>query len=414
MASQDRLNAATARQMGVSHSDTRRFNRDIVVNLIRRLGPVSRRTIMEFSGLSRATVFSIADELRANGLVIEDKSEVPSGGRRSGLLSMNPVAGFALGIELNEGDALLVLVDMVGSVRRRRRLSHSRMTADDVLTYVGQEARMLLDESPESQGRVLGVGVSAPGVLDITSGRVLLASNLEWQDAPVASHLRTILDLPVTVSNHAVSGALAELWLGAQRTPGTYLYVYVGNGIGAALLSYEASGATRARSMPWFGHMSLDAHGRLCRCGNRGCLELVASTGAVARAYADLSERNDVASWDGVAERAAQEDPLALEVVTRMGTNLAVGITNLLTFSEPNIIILGGHLSRAGELLARVVSEELSTRIARRNLTVEVEPSELGEEAGAVGVAVSILERALVAQAIPVRSDLSAHTREMR
>jgi hypothetical protein len=172
VASQDRQEQAIGRSLGVGHTDTRRFNQHIVVNLIRRLGPVSRRTIMEFSGLSRATVFSIADELRAAGLVIEDRSEVPSGGRRPSVLSINPEAGFALGIELNAGDALLVLLDMVGSIRQKRTLLHSDMGADDVLSYVGEEAKQLIAASPEARGRMLGVGVSVPGVLDVASGRV--------------------------------------------------------------------------------------------------------------------------------------------------------------------------------------------------------------------------------------------------
>ena len=414
MASEDRQDQANGRSLGVGHTDTRKFNQHIVVNLIRRLGPVSRRTIMEFSGISRATVFSIADELRASGLVIEDRSDVPSGGRRPSLLSINPEAGFALGIELNAGDALVVLVDMIGSVRRKRVLRHSNMGADDVLSFVGEEAKKLLGASPEADGRVLGVGVSAPGVLDVESGRVLLASNLEWLDTPVAARLEGILGLPVTVSNHAVSGALAELWLGAQRNSGSYLYVYVGSGIGAGLVSYGASGSVRTRSMPWFGHMSLEAEGPVCRCGNRGCLELVASTGAVARAYAERVGSDDVPTWDLVVERVGQRDPHAIAAVKKMGVHLAVGIANLLTFSEPNSIILGGHLSRAGDLLTEVVRAELATRLARRNLPLELERSELGEEAGAVGIAVSILERALVAHAIPVRSELGERTREMR
>jgi predicted NBD/HSP70 family sugar kinase len=369
---------------------------------------------MEFSGLSRATVFSIADELRAAGLVIEDRSEVPSGGRRPSVLSINPEAGFALGIELNAGDALLVLLDMVGSIRQKRTLLHSDMGADDVLSYVGEEAKQLIAASPEARGRMLGVGVSVPGVLDVASGRVLLASNLEWLDTPVSSRLAGILDLPVSVSNHAVSGALAELWLGAQRNPGSYLYVYVGSGIGAGLVSYEASGSLHTRSMPWFGHMSLDAEGPVCRCGNRGCLELVASTRAAARAYAALAGRDAVPTWDFVAERVGQDDPIAIAVVKKMGLHLAVGIANLLTFSEPNNIILGGRLNRVGEFLTKVVRDELSSRLARRNLPVELDRSELGEEAGAVGIAVSILERALVTQAVPVRNELGGRTREMR
>lgn len=406
--------AELAGPLGLGHADTRNHNRRIVVSLIRQFAPVSRRTLMELTGLSRATVFAIADELRVQGLVAEERSAVPSGGRRSGLLSINPGAGFALGVEINSDDAILVLIDLIGVVRKHRHFLHKHLAAEQMLSLVATEAKAMLAETPEAVSRVLGVGVSAPGVLDVASGSVLLASNLEWVDTPVASHLEASLGLPVTVSNHAVSGALAERWLGEPGTSGSYLYIYIGTGIGAGLVWNETAGTVRTQSLPWFGHMSTDAHGPECRCGNYGCLELSASTAAGARSYAAKSAATVTPSWSEVARLAGKGEELALQVVEEMGTHLAAGVTNVLTFSQPDVIILGGRLNLAGTRLTEVVRAQLATRLAKRRSSLDIRTSTLGEEAGAIGVAASVLEGALGDYQLPASTEHDRRVREMR
>jgi len=243
------------------------------------------------------------------------------------------------------------------------------------------------------------VGVGAAGLVDL-SGVVRYAPNLDWRDAPLQDDLAAALGVPVRVENDAAAAAWGEYRVGAaQHASGGALMLTVGTGVGGGLIMDDrlVRGATGIGGE--FGHLIVAEGGPRCPCGNRGCLEAVASGSAIGRmgrqAVADGEEPSsalhDVGEVTGTAvTRAAQHgDELAQRVLVRAGTWLGVGIASLVNSLDPEVVVIGGGVLSAGDLLLAPAIEAYEARIvAREHRAVPpVLRAELSDDAGLIGAA---------------------------
>ena len=254
-----------------------------------------------------------------------------------------------------------------------------------------------------SRSPVIGLGVAAPGPLDHVSGVVFQAPNLPtWRDVPLADELRRRTGLPVLLGNDANLAALAEARCGAGRGAEHLVYLTLSTGVGSGfvvdghLLLGKDGAAAEA------GHMSLSLDGPLCGCGNRGCLEAYASgTGLVNRALeAIASGRASNLARHGAAldardiEAAAERgDALAAELIEEAGAALGLGVRNLLHLFNPEIVVIGGGVSRIGaplwDPMLRVVDSD-ALSVYRQNLRIV--PAALGDDSGLLGAALLVHE----------------------
>ena len=255
-----------------------------------------------------------------------------------------------------------------------------------------------------------GVGVGAPGPLDAARGVVVQAPNLGWREVDVVGSLRARLGVPVFLENDANAAALGEWWAGAGRGTRHFIYVTVSTGIGGGIvidgqLYVGAHGAAGE-----VGHMVIVADGGpLCACGQRGCLEALASGTAIARRAREALAASpheggilreladgDPARVDArlVAEAARRGDALARRVLEETWRYLGAGLVNLMNLFDPELIALGGGVSRMGELmlepLRRYVREHAVPGPAAGTRLV---PAALGADAGIVGAAAVALRR---------------------
>jgi glucokinase len=232
--------------------------------------------------------------------------------------------------------------------------------------------------------RVVGAGVATPGMIDEERGIVRYASNLDWRDVPLRDALRDALDLPVALGHDVRAAGLAERLIGAARGTDDFVLVPIGTGVAAALITAggTVTGATGAAGE--FGHIPVVIDGEPCTCGQRGCLEVYVSGAGLARRYAAaggaaLSSREIVArlGTDDVADRVWSE---AVDV-------LAQGLNTLTLLLDPDVIVLGGGFSRAGDALLTPLTARMSAGLAWRSRP-RVVRSELGGDAGRTGAAI--------------------------
>lgn len=288
-------------------------------------------------------------------------------------------ADLALAVDVGGTSIKGELVTRDGSVLATvRRATPSGDDAIDAIRTVGDE---LLGALP-SGARPVGGGVVVPGLVDRAAGVATYSSNIGWRDLPMAAPLSEAWGVPVRIANDVASGGIAEHRLGAGAGESDMAFVPVGTGIAAAIVSGGKLLSGHAGETAEIGHLSVRP-GPECPCGNRGCLDVVASASAIVRAYA---ERGGTASGArDVAERLP-DDAVAREVWTDAVEALADGITIMALVLSPALVVVGGGLSEAGEALLsplRAALKERALVVGPPRVTAAV----LGERAGVVGAA---------------------------
>lgn len=253
---------------------------------------------------------------------------------------------------------------------------------------------------------VVAVGVGAAGMVDSSRGVLRFAPNLAWRDLPIAARMRDALELPVLVENDASMAAFAEYRFGAGRGYRHLLLVTVGTGIGGGIVADGSLFRGAHGFASEIGHIIVEPGGPRCGCGNRGCWEQVAAGRAIGRMGRQAAKEPDSAllrlAGDDpekvtgrlVTEAAMQGDEVARGILAEAGRRLGEGIAGLVNVLDPQIVVVGGGVSVAGDLLldpARASFLEAVEGPAYRP-AVPIVPAELGNDAGAVGAAALALE----------------------
>ncbi|UNO40444.1 ROK family protein [Streptomyces sp. MST-110588] len=227
-------------------------------------------------------------------------------------------------------------------------------------------------------------GVAVPGIVDETDGIAVYSANLGWRDVPMRSLLSERLgNVPVALGHDVRTGGLAEGRIGAGRGAGRFLFVPLGTGIAGAIGIDGRIEAGAHGSAGEIGHIVVRPEGALCGCGQRGCLETVASAAAVGRAWAAACADPEATAVDA-AKAVASGDERALAVWQEAVDALADGLVTGLTLLDPHCLIIGGGLAEAGETLFLPLREAVRTRLTFQRLPLIV-PAALGDAAGCLG-----------------------------
>lgn len=363
----------------------REHHRALVVRLLRDRGPLSRAELVRATGLAPATITRVAKELLTLGLVCEGEKTRSNGGRRPTLLSLNPRFAWTIGIKVEATRAILAVVDLAGQIQERRELPLPTPPASSaVLPLLAAAVKRM------AHGRVLGVGVAISGFID-EDGVEVFSPILGWRGVPVAASLSGQLGLPVWVENDVNALALAEARFGAGQGFRNFVCATVGEGIGAGIFVdgrlYRGSRGGAGE----IGHTLVDPQGPHCRCGERGCLEAVASDLALRRDAARLG----FASPEDMAAAARAGHSPAREAFLRLGHWLGLGLKNLVNLLNPEALILGGERMADADLFFAELEQTLRAHAfpeAGRDLVIR--PAALGPEGFLIGAATLAFERA--------------------
>jgi glucokinase len=259
-------------------------------------------------------------------------------------------------------------------------------------------------EDPAAE--IIGAGIGAPGPLDTRRGIVLLTPNLGWTDMPLRDRLEERLSLPAALDNDANCALLGEWWIGAAQGATHAIALTLGTGVGGGIIvdGRLVHGASDVAGE--LGHMTIDTNGRRCGCGNDGCLEAYASGPAIARRAIEALEagaesalrlisQGNVATITAqtVYEAAAAGDPLALEVVHDTARYLGAGVANLINILNPEVVVICGGVTRAGERLFAPLRREVTRRAFRPAVQAcRIVPGSLPGTAGVFGAAKVFLD----------------------
>jgi predicted NBD/HSP70 family sugar kinase len=354
----------------VATSETaRKINRQITLNLLRRHQPMSRADLARQSGLQRSTVSAIVDQLIEEGWVTEGAIGRVPRGRRPRFLHLNAERAGIIGVDVQPETTTVGLAGLDA-----RFVSQTVWpTPSEPEQFVSELTRSVAAVR-DAHPRIVceGIGVSLPGRVD-ASGRLIFAPNLGWRDVDLKAKLEQSIGLPVALDNAANACALSELWFGHQPEHVKHLVaVTVAEGIGVGLLlNGQLVHGTHAMSGE-FGHVSIDAEGPLCSCGNSGCWERYASNSAAIRYFRESAGHTDqpgdqpALRFDDILRRAAEGDARAIDALTRMGRFLGIGLAALATGLAPDVIVVVGDITAAWDRIGPFVMEEVRRRSLSR------------------------------------------------
>ena len=346
-------------------------------------GPFTRAELVAATGLSGPTVGSLASRLTACGLMTDLGTGPSRGGRRPSLMTFNARHGFVAGVDVGPTRTRLAIADLRGD-----RLAHriiptpSEVAPQAALRKIAESVRELISEAGVPPRRLLAVGAGAPGVVDLNHGTVVLAPNLEgWSDVPMRDCLQRELGAPVLVENDVNLALLGEHWKGAARGHDTCAFLFVGTGIGAAVLidgklhrgHHFMAGEIAVMCMaPEYVHVSYGTH---------GCLETLAGLHALAARWPQA--QGDPDSWlPRLFEAARSGNSEAGTAIEETATLLGIAAANIGAVVDPSMIVLGGALfANAAPLVGRV--RAVVQRISRA--PIEIGLAALGKEAPLIG-----------------------------
>lgn len=358
-----------AGRLKVLPEHARTHNRSLVLTTLFHDGAMSRADLARATGLTRVTTSDLVGALVADGLVVEQGTRQGSGpGKPAILVDLDRTGLQVVGLDLSDsGEYRGAVIDLAGSVLARRALPRpADGDADGALAAVRTLAADLLGDAT---GRVLGVGVGAPGV--ITTGGVVVSSpNLGWFDLPLQQDLRERLGVPVHVANDANVAALAEHTLGGAS--GDVLVVKVGRGVGAGVLTRGELTRGSRDAAGEIGHVTVGTDdGPLCVCGKHGCLESWLSIRSLEQRIADGADRE--------------------AVLRDAGARLAIAIAPIVGALDLSEIVLSGPADHLDGILRDTAVDTLRARTFLHD-DVQVRMSAQGDDVVLRGAVVLILD----------------------
>jgi glucokinase len=293
--------------------------------------------------------------------------------------------------------------DGTREIGMRMAPTHSEEGADAVVDRI---ARMIEDVIADTQAETgadrsdfLGVGIGSPGPLDRARGIVIVSPNLGWRNFPLRDEVSKRVNLPAALDNDANCATLGEWWCGAAKGGRNVVGITIGTGIGGGLIFDGKLYHGSSDGAGEIGHTTIDPTGRRCKCGNYGCLEAYASGPAIAeRAREELEVDGDSilhGMVDGdlsritaqiVFEASKKGDPVATQVVRDTAHFLGVGVSNLINVLNPDIVVIAGGVTQAGDLLFDPLRAEIKRRAFKSLVDAcRIVPGALPVSAGVVG-----------------------------
>ncbi|MGB9681728.1 MAG: ROK family protein [bacterium] len=313
-----------------------------------------------------------------------------------------------IGIDLGGTTFKVGVIDSNGKLLYKSDTSTPVELGDKVvLERIVEKVGEALEKLEIDRKDIVGIGMGAPGILDIENGINIFSPNLKWNNVNMVVPLKEHFNVPVFIENDVRVAALGERRFGSGKGRRYMVFIALGTGIGSGIIINGELFRGSIGGGGEIGHMVIDSNGPRCNCGNYGCFEaLVGGPAIVARAergikngyktkILDLANNNVNNITPALIYQAAKDgDELALEIFRETSFYLGLGLVTLTNIFNPECIIVGGGIARSWDILMPPAIQMVKTRgFPRSRDVIEILPSSLGEDAGVIGAGVLVLER---------------------
>ncbi|MDR7081108.1 putative NBD/HSP70 family sugar kinase [Arthrobacter ginsengisoli] len=386
------------------------FNLTVILDAIRRSpAGLSRVELAQIVGLSPQTISNISRRLLDQDLIYEAGKEGTGPGKPRTMLRLNSTGMYAVGVHLDPAVTTFVVLDLVGAVVKHSRIKTPAGTdARAVIDTIAAEIKQLISESGVDPARIAGLGIASPGPIDLEEGTVVDPPLLlGWDRVPLRDALAAATGLSTIVDKDVTSAAVAETWAGGPSGAGSFVFMYMGTGIGCGIVLNDEVVRGTSGNAGEIGHIIVDPEGAPCDCGLRGCIKsscipqvLVAQAveaGVLDGPLADVTGPALQESFLELCAAAGSGDPRAAAIIDNSAVLVARAVSTITNALDVDRVVFGGPFwtclsQRYLERIPALVREGSATRKIHE---IEVVGTGVGEDVGAVGAACLVLEHTL-------------------
>ncbi|MEE2523449.1 ROK family transcriptional regulator [Pseudarthrobacter sp. J75] len=390
------------------------FNLTVILDAIRRsTGGLSRVELAQIVGLSPQTISNISRRLLDQQLIVEAGKEGNGPGKPRTILQLNPAGQYAIGVHLDPAVTTFVVLDLIGDV-----VQHARITTPGggnpsaVIATIASTIETLIADSGVDRSRIAGVGVAAPGPIDLDQGTVVNPPLLPgWDRVDLRDALRDATGYPVLVDKDVTSAAVAETWAGGPSGSGSFIFMYMGTGIGCGLVLNDEVIRGTSGNAGEIGHIMVDPDGPPCDCGQRGCVKsscipqaLVAEAAqaGILEGPVDALGAADIQdSFARLCQLADDGNVHAATILDRSAVLVARAASVVANALDVERVVFGGPFwAQISDRYLAIIPDAINGASAAAVIhNVEVVSSGVGEDVGAVGAACLVLEHTLAPRA---------------
>lgn len=367
-----------------------------VFDSILKSGSLTKNDLLQRLDLKMTTLGRSIKQLEDKRLIVESGTAASTGGRKPAEYGVTQNNVYTIGVDVSRTYVKIVLLNLkLKTLGSHRFEAEESMTPQSCTAEISDAIERLLSESSIPKSSVIGIGVGTVGPMDRKSGELLEPQgfpNPSWNDKiPLRYLLREATGLPCEIDNGANTAVLAEYLFGLGRGYQSVAYIHCGVGVRSAVIRDGTVIRTMNDSEDAFAHMTIDIHGSLCKCGNRGCLENAVSLEAVRSRYCSVTGKT--ISYKGLFSRATGGDTAAIEALKISAKALGVGISNLAKLMNPELVILSGPLVSNFEPYYSECIGSFQECISRSDRPAFSKEGSFKEDIVAIGAGLMVLEK---------------------
>lgn len=381
----------------------KRMNRLHIMNILRSRGSLSRTQLAKASGLNNKTITNIINNLLEKNIVVSIGLLKSDDGRKKEHFKLNNELFYSIGIDIGASHITTILIDLEGQIIHEKSFNFRfGLKGSVILEKLINLTRQVIEESAVHRDQIIGIGFTAPGFFNKQRGVWDLAFNIsDWKSIPIAKILDDHFGFEVYLQDCSRSMALAELWYGEGKQVKDFILLDIGQGIGLGIVINGALFEGAGMKSGEIGHLTVVPEGRECTCGNYGCLESVSSGTAITAIMQEelhngrkskvldlIHDRIEDLTVIDIVDAADMDDTLSIEVLHNAGEKLGKAMSYIINLFNPELIIIGGQLSKAGSHLIDPLmkaAEEYSIPNLYRDVSIRL--SKLGPLSASLGAA---------------------------
>lgn len=368
-------------------------------------GVASIAEIVKTAKMSQPLVASLVEDLLAFGVILENGIGESIGGRRPNLFCINPEYQYVVGVDINLHTLNLAIFDLNNALVYREEFKDFELeNSEKYVQILLDKITSALHRKNIATNKILAVGLSIPGLVDAEHG--LSHTHLSYLDRGLGNHLSEELGIPVLLDNDARAMAMGEKAFGKAKDKKNVLCLQLSNGIGLGIILNGELYSGKNGFAGEFGHILIDPDGKLCHCGKIGCLETLASGKLLVKnirqaidngqetLLAEYKLKGENIDLQTVVDAILSGDQFAIEQLNLIGEYLGKGLVSLIHLLNPEMIIIGGKLARAGKYIINPVAMSMNKyAMDRISSEVELVSSDLLNDSALMGTMASVMEK---------------------
>lgn len=381
----------------------KQFNEISLLELIRSNKQISKADLAQITGLSPTACGIIVSNLLEKSYIREAGVGISTGGRRPTLYELTPKSYFSIGVDIDVDYIRFILMDITGQVEYRDKIpSGFNQSVIESRKLVEGKLHQIIQQQGIIEDRLLGVGISIPGMVDSITHEVVFAPNLGWERVDLEHMMASIGSFPIYVDNEAMCSAICENWIGCCIDQKDFVCINMKSGIGSSIFAGGNLYRGCCGSAGEIGHIMVDQNGPKCACGNYGCLEALVSARSMVEKAQRLVKQGLIADFtdvdsitiDDIISSAKTGNEAARVILVEAAGYLGLAVANLINTINPSKIVLGKELVKFSEdILEHLKNIAYAKALKYPASRVEIITSELGEDTSALGAAIIPLKK---------------------